>query len=270
MELDFGSMFGIVVAVAALFFAIILNHDNISLFLNPSAFLLVIGGTIGATALSVGVEEIFLIPKLIGIVFSSRKLEHDFDAIIDLFKKLAKVKHRPEMVRVANTKDLFLRRGLNFIADGTHKPNVIREILSRDIETMRYRHETASNTFQVAAGYAPTMGIMGTVVGLISVLTQASTATAGNLGTVFASFGTAFVATFLGISTANLFWMPLYSKLVMKSEKEIIARQLMLEGLIILAEGSAVGSVDSIGIEDKMKSFLKTKMQEEGAASAIR
>ena len=257
MEVDFGSVTGIVIAVGALFAAILIDHDNISIFLNPAAFLLVLGGTIGATAISVGVDEVFMIPRLIGIVFSSRRMEHDFDAIIELFRRLAKVRNRARITDEVKSRDKFLRKGLAFVAEGQNAEQV-KEILSRDIETMRYRHETAANTFQIAAGYAPTMGIMGTVVGLISVLTKASM-TGSSLGAAFASFGTAFVATFLGIATANLFWMPMYAKLTMKSEKEIIARQLMLEGITLLA----TGKVDEITIADRMNSFLKTAMQED-------
>lgn len=226
-------MLGLLLAVGSILGADVLDGGNLAALLNPSAALLVIGGTIGATAVSHSMGEVAAIPRL--ILRALREKRADPQAMIEQVVAFA-VKARREGLlsleaELADLDQPFLRRGLQMVVDGAD-PDMVRGVLETDIASAERRAAGGARVFETAGGYAPTMGIIGTVVGLIHVLSNLSDA--AQLGPAIA---VAFLATFYGISTANVLWLPLASKLKLRAGAELADRQLMLEGILSIQRG---------------------------------
>lgn len=147
--------------------------------------------------------------------------------------------------RIEDIDDAFFKRGLQLVIDGT-EPELVKDIMEVEIYTIEERHSIGSKIFEVAGGYAPTMGIIGTVMGLVHVL--------GNMNdpdTLGSAIAVAFMATLYGVGSANLLWFPLAAKLSNISDKEILLKQLMMEGIISLQAG-----YNPILIRERLISYL--------------
>jgi chemotaxis protein MotA len=136
------------------------------------------------------------------------------------------------------------------VVDGVD-PEVVRNILETDTHLVAQRHKDGYSMLAAMGGFAPTMGIIGTVMGLINVLSHLSDPE--NLGH---SIAVAFVATLYGVATANLLWLPIGNKLKQKSESEVLAREVSLEGMLSVQAGE-----NPRIIREKLESFLSPKMR---------
>lgn len=141
--------------------------------------------------------------------------------------------------------DPFLKKGILLVVDGTD-PELVRNVLDIDLAMTEKRHSSNYSALEAMGGYAPTMGIIGTVMGLVNVLAHLEDPS--KLGSAIA---VAFIATFYGVASANLLWLPLASKLKKRSEDEMVLRQMMLTGILSIQAGDSPRVV-----EDKLKSFL--------------
>ena len=136
------------------------------------------------------------------------------------------------------------------VADGEDS-SIISELINAEINAMEARHEKGINMFSMMGGYAPTMGIIGTVLGLVNMLMSLGTNGGESLGK---SVAVAFIATLYGILFANIILLPISSNLKFKSTSEILEKELILQGLIGLQSGLSPKLV-----EERMKSFLGGK-----------
>ncbi|WP_339061314.1 MotA/TolQ/ExbB proton channel family protein [Tepidibacillus marianensis] len=125
----------------------------------------------------------------------------------------------------------FLKEGLMLVVDGVD-PQLIREILEIEIANIEARHDKGSKIFDMAGGYAPTMGIIGTVMGLVHVLGNLS-----NPDSLGPSIAVAFIATLYGVSSANVLYLPIGSKLKARSQMEILIKELEVEGILSIQAG---------------------------------
>mgnify|MGYP001597388517 FL=1 len=128
--------------------------------------------------------------------------------------------------------DPFLVNGLQLVIDGADEA-IVREVLQTEIERMRQRHRSGSHVFQTMGGYSPTMGIIGTVMGLVTVLQQLGS----NTEEMGKGIALAFIATLYGIMFANLFFLPIAGNLKAKSDQEVFLREVMLEGILGIQAG---------------------------------
>lgn len=213
----------------------------------PSAALIVFGGTIGVTVISFSLTEIKNIPNLIKIALFPKQQEPS--QIIDLIVGLADEARREGLLylenRLDDINDQFLRKGVQLVVDGTD-PELVRSIMEVELYAIEERHHVGSSIFEAAGGYAPTMGIIGTVMGLVHVLGNMSDP--NSLGPAIA---VAFMATLYGIGSANILYLPLASKLSNLSKKEINLRMLMIEGIVSLQAG-----YNPILIRERLSAFL--------------
>jgi chemotaxis protein MotA len=147
--------------------------------------------------------------------------------------------------------DAFLRKGIEMAVDGSD-PEEIRDILEQDVDAMKARHRTGAKFFADMAGFAPTMGIIGTVMGLLHVLQNLSTP--ATLGPMIAA---AFTATLWGVMQANVFWLPLSNKLKRTSEIEVRRMELLLEGILAIQAGA-----NPRVVEQRLLSYLSPSEQE--------
>ncbi|HEX7712953.1 MAG TPA: flagellar motor protein [Bacillota bacterium] len=247
--MDIATLLGIIIAFVSVFGGSALEgkFEGLPALLNPPAALIVFGGTIGATMVCFRMSAIASIGKYFGAAFKQEKL--DITELINEMVRYAEMARKEGLLTleemIANVKNQFLKKGIQLIVDGTD-PTLVREILEIETDYMEERHKMGINMFKQAGGFAPTMGIIGTVLGLIGVLANMSdTASLGP------SISTAFVATFYGVFSANVLWLPLSQKLAVSTQEEISARQIIIEGILSIQAGEHPRV-----ISEKLTSFL--------------
>ena len=231
--MELSTIVGLVMAIASILISIFMDHGTIASLINPSAALLIVGGTVGVMILSSTFDDVKRLPKIIGRAF--KKSTDDRTALINELVQLAEKSRREGLLSLdESVKDLshpFLRMGVQTVVDGTD-PEETRLILESQLGELEYRHERGIAMLEAGGGYAPTMGIIGTVMGLVHVLGNLS-----NVGTLGTSIATAFLATFYGIATANVFWLPVAGKLKVLHHAEVVYSQVIIEGVLALQSG---------------------------------
>ncbi|MDE3075802.1 MAG: flagellar motor protein [Chloroflexota bacterium] len=249
--MDSSTVIGLVLALLALLIPINLDLGGLSHgFISPEALIIIGFGTIGAGFISQPMDAMKNLGKLIRK--SMRKSDEPNHELITRLVSLAEKARREGLLSLeedtAQLGDPFLQKGMQLVIDGTD-PELVRQVLEIDLALMEKRHETGFGAFEAMGGFAPTFGIMGTVLGLVKVL--ANLADPSTLGP---AISTAFLATFYGISSANVFWLPIAAKLRKKSEEEARFRQVMLDGILSIQAGD-----NPRIIQEKLEGFLAPK-----------
>lgn len=231
--MDLTTVIGIVLGIASLVIAFVLEGGSLGGLLAPTAAIIVFGGTIGATIVGYSLSEVLTIPKLLGIAFKNR--DYDVMGTIETIVQLGGKARREGILglesEVAKLENPFLRQAIQLIIDITDM-DAVRSILEQQIYAMEQRHAVGVGMFEAAGGYAPTMGILGTVMGLVHVL--GSLSDPSSLGPAIA---VAFLATLYGVASANLLWLPIAAKLKNKSQKEKMINELIMEGALAIYSG---------------------------------
>lgn len=231
--MDIATVFGFILGISSLLVGFLLEGGHASALLQSSAALIVFGGTLGATIFSFSPRDLKMAPQLLKLV-AINKPPDPAEAIEDIVAMAEEARREGLLYlenRLPDIDDMFLKKGLQLVIDGTD-PELVKNILDVEIYTIEERHHVGSSIFEVAGGYAPTMGIIGTVMGLVHVLGNISTPE--GLGPAIA---VAFMATLYGVGSANVLWLPLATKLQNISKKEILVKQLMMEGVVSLQAG---------------------------------
>ncbi len=245
--MDFLSVTGVIIGFGAIVIGQYLEGGHINSILNAIAFLIVFGGTLGAVMLQTPLNVFLRSIKMFSWVFlppqhSPRVL---LEKIID-WNKLARQEGLFKLENVIELEDdEFIQKGLQLIADGA-TPEMIREILENDLDIQEERDIRSSRVFEAMGGYAPTIGIIGAVLGLIHVM--GNLADPASLGSGIA---VAFVATIYGVGLANLLFLPVASKLRSLVEQRSHVYTMLIEGLINIANGE-----NPRMIESRLQAFL--------------
>jgi chemotaxis protein MotA len=255
------SAIGVIVGCLGIAMGATMEGSNIMAVLNPSAMLIVLVGTLGATITGTSFENVKNIPTLFKKAFIADPP--------DLNGRVTELVHYAEQARrdgllaldeqLSSIEDPYTRKGLQLVVDGTD-PELVADVLEAENDAMRKRHAGGAQPFEKAGGYAPTMGIIGTVFGLVHVL--------GNLSqpeTLGPSISAAFIATLLGISSANLFYLPIAARLKQLSQEELHFRTMTLEGILAIQAGD-----NPRVVQEKLTAYVppKLRMTEEEAAAA--
>src|SRR5271165_4411854 len=224
---------GIGVALCALALSSMMDGTNPAAFLNIEALLIVLGGTAGATLASVGMTSMKRVPSLYKLVFSAEPM--DMRGRLDLLVSLADQARREGLLaldaQLDEIDDTFTHNAMQLVVDGTD-PEMVHTILEAELDGMAARHAAAAAPFQKAGGFAPTMGIIGTVLGLVHVLQNLAAPS-----TLGPSISTAFLATLMGVGSANVIFLPIANRLKAISEEEIELRMMTLEGILSIQAG---------------------------------
>ncbi|MCL5053928.1 motility protein A [Ferrimicrobium acidiphilum] len=233
--MDVATPVGIVAALIAVMVAMVLDGGNPAALIAPSAILLVIGGTVAVSLAGIRFKEIGRITGALKSAIMAKSVTAE--ETVETLVKFAEMARREGVLALETAaKDLtdpFLRGGIQLIIDGVDGEK-IREILEADIEAMRSRHKAGSKFFKDMAGYAPTLGILGTVMGLIHVLANLSSP-----NTLGPAISAAFTATLWGVMTANVIWLPISNKLAHLAEQEHMAKLLIVDGALAIQSGSS-------------------------------
>jgi chemotaxis protein MotA len=224
---------GIGLATAAILMSAMMEGTSPASFINMPALLIVVGGTAGATLATGGMDNMKRIPKLWKIVLGTEP--PDLNARVALLVSLAEQARREGLLaldaKVGEIDDEFTKKGLQLVVDGSD-PALVRDILEAEIDGMTARHASGAAPFDKAGGFAPTMGIIGTVMGLVHVLQNlAAPATLGP------SISTAFIATLMGVGSANVIFLPVAGRLKALSQEEAQLRALTLDGILSVQAG---------------------------------
>ena len=238
---------GIAVAICALLFSALLDGTSPAAFINISALVTIMGGTAGATLASVGMDSMKRILSLYKMVFAATP--PDMRGQLDLLVSLADQARRDGLLaldaKLAEIEDPFTRNALQLVVDGTD-PEMVNTIVEAEVDGMAARHEAAALPFEKAGGFAPTMGIIGTVLGLVHVLQNLSAP-----ATLGPSISAAFLATLLGVGSANVVFLPVANRLKAMSAEEVELRMMTLEGILSIQAGDNPRLV-----ADKLMSYL--------------
>lgn len=224
-----------------------LEGGHIGSLLNGPAIIIVLGGTLGATLLQTPFDVFYQAMRMLKWVFVPVNQSHE--------KNIQKIVNWSALSRkegllgleseIENEPDPFTRKGLQLLVDG-NEPHVIRDSLEVDIYVKQQREMGAAKMYEAMGGYSPTIGILGAVMGLIHVMENLSDP--AKLGSGIA---TAFVATIYGVGMANLIFIPIANKLKTRTQANHQSRELILEGIISIGEGT-----NPKNIEMKLTGFI--------------
>ncbi|HWT77061.1 MAG TPA: motility protein A [Mobilitalea sp.] len=247
--MDIITLIMLVVGVGMLFVAFIIEGGNLSSFAHISPFMIILGGTFGAVGVSFPGEVLKKFPKVLMKAFSNKKM--DRKEILDTFMALSTTARRDGLLALEHELEVrelddLTKTGLRLVIDGADE-DVLRQILETRIINMVHRHEKGIAMFEAAGGYSPTMGVIGTVMGMITVLGKMGEST--DLG---GEIATAFIATFLGVGLANLIWLPIASKLKELNSDEVLACNMIIEAIQLLRTGS-----NPAFMKEQLKGYLE-------------
>ncbi len=249
--MDVSTVVGLIFGVVSLIVGMALKGVTPDALLNPAAILIIIFGTIGAVVIAFPMSEIKRVPKLFGVLFKEQQLASEVE-LIQMFSEWADVARREGLLaleaKADEIEDPFLKNGLGLAIDGQNA-DYIRDVLTEEVEAMEDRHAAGALIFTQAGTYAPTLGVLGAVVGLVAALKDMNDIDALGL-----AISAAFIATLLGIFTGYVLWHPFANKLKRKSANEVQQKMMMIEGILSVLEGEAPRV-----IEQKLASYLPSK-----------
>jgi chemotaxis protein MotA len=248
--MDFMTILGWIVGLGAVSW-VLQAGDTLHFFFNLRAFVLVFGGTVGATLITYPWSLIKRMPRALTLFLFPGSRE-SADSVMNRLMALSANARRTSMesleMDVRQTKDQFLANGLKMIADGL-TPENIRSNLEKEIYFIRLRHSEVSNIFRNMATYAPIFGLLGTLVGVVEVLVNLTDPRSMGM-----HMAVAMTATFYGIFGANFLFLPISGKLQAYSEQELFLKEVMIEGILSIQqqEGPAI-------LSRRLESYLNRK-----------
>jgi chemotaxis protein MotA len=239
--MDPGTLLGIVLAFGAIFVSMIMEGGSPGALIVPAALILVFGGTLGAAMAGGRLKDTTGLVHWFKLALLAPKVTEP-DELVTVLVGLAERARREGLLALEDAiravEDEFLRRGLECAIDGTD-PEELRDILESEIAAKRAHAKAGAKIFTDMGGFAPTIGIIGTVIGLVHVLENLSKPE--ELGHLIAG---AFVATLWGVLTANVLWLPMANKIKRFSELECHRMEMLVEGIMAIQSGANPRMVD--------------------------
>ena len=245
--MDKSSLSGVFLAVGGIIAGLLIEGGNLRQVLQPTAALIVFGGTMGAVMLQFPLPVVLRAFRRLGSVF--RTPAQDTQSTILRLVQYAQKARREGIVSLdsdlAQIEDPFLRKSLMLAVDGT-EPQELRKIMELELDNQAEYEEQVPQVFESAGGFAPTIGIIGAVLGLIQVMQHLD-----KIDEVGKGIAVAFVATIYGVGSANLLYLPVAGKMKLRIRDEQISREMTLEGVASILEG-----INPRMLETKLLGFL--------------
>ena len=260
--MKFGTGIGIVLSLIGIAIGATMEGTNVMVVINIPAILIVLVGTLGATIAACGLEAHIRLPKL----YIKAIMPPDLDLVerVNELVGYAEKARRDGVLAldeaVKEIDDPFTKKGIQLVVDGTD-PDLVAAVLDAENEGMRKRHSMGRNPFMQAGALAPTMGIVGTVFGLVNVMNNLNNPS--SLGPLIAA---AFLATLIGVGSANCVFLPMANRLKELSEEEMHYREMTLEGILAIQAGD-----NPRVVSEKLMAYVppaKRPSDEEQAAAA--
>ena len=226
---------GIVTAIAAIVIATLIDGNSFGALIGPSSLVLVVVGALGVSLSGFDIPDLKALPKAIVKSFTA-KLE-DSDDTIDVLMRFAEIARKDGFLaledKLKDVDDPFLVAGLQQVVDGADA-EAVREILEVELDSLETRHQNLIDFVKALGGYAPTMGMIGTVIGLINMLGNLSDPS--QLG---AGMAVALLTTLYGVIFANLVFLPIGAKLQRLHKAEVAKKELALDGILAVQAGAS-------------------------------
>jgi len=224
---------GIAVGIGGILAGAVMEGTPMGGLLNLPALLIIFGGILGASIATSGMEGMKLVPKLYKKAMSPDL--PDFPSTVRQLVGYAEKARKEGLLAlepaIAEIDDEFTKKGLQLVVDGTD-PELVREVLEIEIEGMEARHRAGQKVFKDAGGYAPTIGVLGTVMGLLHVMQLLDQPQM--LGPAIAG---AFMATLYGVGSANIVFLPVAGRLAALTQGEVLQRTMVIDGILAVQAG---------------------------------
>ena len=254
--MDKSTFGGLILAVGGILAGLLIEGGKLGQVLQPTAAMIVLGGTIGAVMVQFPLNVVMAAAKNLMRVFFAKSMDPG-----DLIKELVGYANKARKdgivsldAELANIQDPFMKKSLMLAVDGT-EPQELRKMMELELDNKEEAEERVPQVFESAGGFAPTVGIIGAVLGLIQVMQHLE-----NIDEVGKGIAVAFVATIYGVGCANLFFLPAAGKLKIRIREEHILREMTLEGVISILEG-----MNTRMLETKLRGYLEEQHEKKEA-----
>ncbi|MGB2592264.1 MAG: flagellar motor protein [Candidatus Acidiferrum sp.] len=250
--MDKSSFAGLVIALGGILLGLMLEGGRLAQVLQPTAAIIVFGGTIGAVMLQFPLRVVFAAFRHLGQVFfdNSKNPQTLIAEIVGYANKARKDGIVSLDSELESIQDPFLKKTLMLAIDGT-EPQEIRKMMELELDNQAEHDDHIPRVFESAGGFSPTIGIIGAVLGLIQVMQHLD-----DISEVGRGIAVAFVATIYGVGAANLFFLPASGKIKIRMRQEQTRREMVLEGVISILEG-----MNPRMIETKLMGFFSQANQ---------
>ena len=227
-----GTLSGIGIALSGVAAGLYLDHGQVGQMLQPTAALIVFGGTLGAVMVQFPLSVVLQAARQLKDVFIG--VEDPASHIIEDLARYAARARRNGMISLESDLELieypFLKKCLTLAVDGTHVPE-LRKTMELEMDIEADHEDMIPRVFEAAGGFAPTIGILGAVIGLIQVMQRLE-----SINEVGKGIAVAFVATIYGVGSANIFFLPCAGRIKIQMRRRQVLRELMLDGVIAIVE----------------------------------
>ncbi|NUQ27314.1 MAG: flagellar motor protein [Acidobacteriaceae bacterium] len=245
--MDIASVAGIVLALLGILGGMMIEGGQLAQITQPTAAMIVVGGTAGAVMLQFPLSIFLAALKKVASVFLHKGADSQglVKQLVDFANKARKEGIVSLDTELAKVTDPFLKQAMMLAVDGT-EPTELRKIMQLELDNKSEIEEKIPQVFESAGGFAPTVGIIGAVLGLIQVMQHLD-----NIDEVGRGIAVAFVATIYGVGLANLICLPAAGKLKIRHREETMIKEMMLEGVVSILEG-----MNPRMMETKLRTFL--------------
>jgi chemotaxis protein MotA len=250
--MDLATLIGIVSAFGLVVIAILMN-GSLTIFISPSSLMIVVGGTLGTTMINYPLKEMLGTINVVKNAFFSGGGPAT-DEVIKQFVDLGSKARREGILAlesdVKGVTDEFMKKGLQMSVDGL-EPQAIEEILATEIDYLKARHQVGAEIFQTMGTFAPALGMIGTLVGLVQMLQSMD-----DPSSIGPAMAVALLTTFYGSIMANMVCIPIAGKLKARSKEETLIKEMVVEGVLSLTRGE-----NPRILEQKMLAYVPPKMR---------
>jgi chemotaxis protein MotA len=251
--MDIATIIGIAAGVILILSAI-LQGGNFGMFVNIPSIMIVVGGTIAATLINFPLQDVLGVIKTVKNAFMHKAVPPT--KIIQTVVAFATTARRDGILalesQASEAGDEFLERSVQLAVDGT-APELIKDILTTELAFLEERHSLGQGVFTSMGTFAPAFGMIGTLIGLINML-----ATLEDPSTIGAGMAVALITTFYGAFMANLIFLPIAGKLKVRTRRELLTKEVIIEGILSIQSGD-----NPRVVEQKLKAFIAPTLREQ-------
>jgi chemotaxis protein MotA len=247
--MDLLTIIGLFTGAGLIIWAIIIGGSAL-MFISAQSAMIVLGGTLAATLINYSLTQLKNLPNLFKVVFQDKEM--DSGDTIDLLVDFAEKARREGLLALeqdaTDLDDDFLQKGIQLVVDGTD-PELVRNILETKLTFLEERHREGQGIFKTMGEFAPAFGMIGTLIGLIQMLSTLQDPSGIGQG-----MAVALITTLYGTMLANLFFLPMAGKLKISSQEEVLMKEVMIEGILSIQAGENPRIV-----REKLEAFLATE-----------
>ena len=250
--MDIATILGVISAFGLVCIAIFMG-GGLQLFVNIPALMIVVGGTLGATMINYPLRDVFGVLKVVKKALFARNIS--VTELIKRFVVFAQKSRKEGILALENeikeVNDEFLKKGVQLAIDGL-EPQEISDILETEVEFVRSRHQLGAEIFSTMGAYAPALGMIGTLIGLVQMLQ-----TMDDPSKIGPAMAVALLTTFYGSIMANIICLPISGKLKTRSREEVLTKEMAIQGIVSLSNGD-----NPRILEQKLQAFIPPNQRE--------